>query len=107
MDFALRFQTISQQTGIKAIVLNEICELARKYNIERVILFGSRARGDYRTTSDIDLAVSGGNIAGFTLDVDETTSTLLKYDVVNLDMSVQQPLRDAIREEGRIIYEKI
>ena len=96
-----------RDTGIRAIVLNEICELAKKNNIEKVVLFGSRARGDYRTTSDIDLAVSGGNIAGFTLDVDETTSTLLKYDVINLDMSVQQPLRDAIEKEGRIIYEKI
>lgn len=42
------------------------------YNInECVILFGSRARGDYGRCSDIDLAVRGGNTAGFALDVDE------------------------------------
>ena len=73
----------------------------------KVILFGSRARGDYRRTSDIDLAVSGGNFALFSLDVDEKTSTLLKYDIVNLDGAVQEELRDSIEKEGRILYEKI
>lgn len=37
--------------------------LAEKYNIEKVILFGSRARGDYKRASDIDLAVQGGDIS--------------------------------------------
>jgi predicted nucleotidyltransferase len=45
-----------------------------------VILFGSRSRGDYQRASDIDLAVSGGDITGFALDVDEETSTPLKYE---------------------------
>lgn len=67
-----------ENTGIKPIVLKEICQFAEKYDIDRVILFGSRARGDYRRVSDIDLAVSGKNIVRFALDVDEETSTLLK-----------------------------
>ena len=51
-----------QETGIKLAVIQEICELAQKHQIEKVILFGSRARGDYKRASDIDLAVKGGNI---------------------------------------------
>ncbi len=94
-------------TGIRPIVIEEICELARKYDIDRVILFGSRARGDYHRVSDIDLAVSGGDFARFALDVDEETDTLLKYDFVNLDGSVQEELRYSIETEGRTIYEKI
>lgn len=35
--------------------------------------FGSRARGDFKRTSDIDLAVSGGDFCRFALDVDEET----------------------------------
>lgn len=50
------------ETGIKPIVIDEIQRLAEKYNISRVILFGSRASGDYRRTSDIDLAVTGGDV---------------------------------------------
>ena len=44
-------------TGIKAEVIEEIRKLARKYDVTKVILFGSRARGDFKRTSDIDIAV--------------------------------------------------
>lgn len=94
-------------TGIKPIVIQEICELAQNYNVDKVILFGSRSRGDYKRVSDIDLAVSGGNFVRFAVDVDEETSTLLKFDLVNLDGSVQEELRAAIEKEGKILYEKI
>ncbi|MBR6013984.1 MAG: nucleotidyltransferase domain-containing protein [Selenomonadaceae bacterium] len=32
-------------------------EIAPKYNLKKVILFGSRARGNFRENSDIDLIV--------------------------------------------------
>lgn len=59
------------------------------------------------TKEIIDLAVSGGDILRFTLDLDERVQTLLMFDVVNLDGAVQDELRQAIAEEGIIIYEKI
>lgn len=96
-----------EKTGIKPQVLAEIIELAQKYNLNKVILFGSRARGDFHRVSDIDLAVTGGNIARFALDVEEETSTLLKFDVVNLDFSVQPELLEAIDREGILIYESL
>lgn len=98
---------MNSDTGIREAVLTEICDLAEKYGLERVMLFGSRARGDYKKTSDIDLAVTGGNITLFTLDVEEETSTLLSFDVVNLDGSVQEELRKSIEQEGKLLYEKI
>lgn len=94
-------------SGIKEQVLDEIKALAKKYEIESVILFGSRARGDYKRTSDIDLAVSGGDVARFVLDVEEETATLLKYDIVDLDSEMQDELRESIRKEGKILYEKV
>ena len=84
-------------TGIRPEVIEEIRNLAQKYDIEKVILFGSRARGDFRRTSDIDIAVTGGDFA----------STLLEYDIVNLDRDMQDELRESIEKEGRILYEKI
>ena len=98
---------MNSDTGIREAVLTEIRDLAEKYGLERVVLFGSRARGDYKKTSDIDLAVMGGNITLFTLDVEEETSTLLSFDVVNLDGSVQEELRKSIEQEGKLLYEKI
>ena len=93
-------------TGIRPEVIREIKELAKKHNLNKIILFGSRARGDYRRTSDIDLAISGGNTAAFTIDIEET-STLLAYDVVDLDKPVEEQLLESIRREGKEIYEKI
>lgn len=96
-----------ENTGISPKVIEEIRNFAKLYHVNKVILFGSRARGDYRRTSDIDLAVSGGNFNRFALDVDEETSTLLEYDIVNLDAEMQDELRESIEKEGRILYEKI
>ncbi|MDD5944818.1 MAG: nucleotidyltransferase domain-containing protein [Clostridia bacterium] len=96
-----------QNFGIKDTVLNEIRSLAEKHGVNKVILFGSRARGDYRRTSDIDLAAAGGNISEFMLDVDEQTSTLLKFDILDLDVPMQKELMDSIEREGIVIYEKV
>ena len=88
-------------------IQEDIIKLARKYQIEKVILVGSRARGDNREKSDIDLAVSGGNIVEFRLDIDEEVHTLLMFDVVNLDGPVHRPLLESIEKEGVVLYEKV
>ena len=93
--------------GLKTSLLQSINELAKKYNIQKVVLFGSRARGDHKERSDIDLAVSGGDIVGFTFAVEEETPTLLMFDVVNLDKEVQQDLLDSIKKEGVVLFEKV
>lgn len=98
---------IAFYTGIKEEAMRGLIELAKEYGIDKVILFGSRARGDYLRTSDIDLAVTGGNIVRFTLAVEEKVPTLLKFDIVNLDGMVQNELRESIEKEGVTIYEKI
>lgn len=96
-----------KSTGIKDIVLEEIRMLAERNRLDRVILFGSRARGDYLRNSDIDLAVFGGDVVSFALDVEEETSTLLTYDVVDLGKNIDGKLRESIEEEGMTIYEKV
>ena len=98
---------LPKNTGIHAIVLEQIRSIAKQYDLNRVILFGSRARGDFKERSDIDLAVSGGNSSAFALAVDEGTDTLLKYDVVDLDRPVDTALLDNIRKDGIMLYEKV
>lgn len=96
-----------EKTGIKPIVIDEIRNLADKYQVKKVILFGSRARGDFYRASDIDLAVKGGNITGFTLDVKDTTSTLLDFDIVDLGKQIDEKLLLSIKKEGIVLYEKV
>ena len=83
------------KTGIKPLVLEEIKRIAEAYGVKKVILFGSRARGDYQRASDIDLAVEGGRITDFILDVKDTTSTLLDFDIVDLKKTEQGAFLDS------------
>ena len=88
-------------------IKNSIIESGKKYGIEKIVLFGSRARGDSKERSDIDLAVYGGNVEEFYVDIEENVFTLLKFDVVDMNKSVQKELIESINNEGVIIYEKI
>ena len=51
--------------------------------------------------------MEGGDFEHFSLDVNEDTSTLLEYDIVDLSRDVQQELYDSIKKEGKVIYEKV
>lgn len=36
------------ETGIREQVIREICEIAKRCQVDKVLLFGSRARGDFK-----------------------------------------------------------
>ena len=103
----IQTEALLEASGIKKELYCQILSLARKYRVEKLILFGSRARGDWRAASDIDLAVSGGDFPRFALDIEEASDTLLKFDMVNLNGPVQEELLDQIWKEGIVVYEKI
>lgn len=68
--------------GIEPTVIRQISTLTKKHLLQKVILFGSRARENFHRTSDIDLAVHGGNIYRFRPDVEEETHTLLTFEFI-------------------------
>ncbi len=105
--FPSNIERLSERAGINCAVLGQIQELARRYHLERLFLFGSRSRGDFHTRSDIDLAAAGGEFSEFALSVQEETDTLLRFDIVNLDAPVQKDLLNSIIKEGILIYEKV
>lgn len=84
--------------------ISEVSNLAKLHGVKKVILFGSRARGDNRPTSDIDLAVCGGNVVEFRMDINEKTSTLLEVDVIDVSNGVSKQLKENIKREGIEIY---
>ncbi len=88
-------------------VEREIIKYAEIHGIQKVILFGSRARGTNRERSDVDIAVSGGNIRDFRFDLEEEAQTLLMFDVVDLDHHISDELQKEIERDGVVIYEKI
>ena len=85
----------------------EIRGLAKKYGLHKVILFGSRARGTNHPRSDIDLAVSGGDVLRFSFAVEEETWTLLCFDVVDLGEKHSPEFLEEIQRDGVVLYEKV
>lgn len=96
-----------QRTGLSEGLIKEISTIASKWGVQKVILFGSRSRGDYGRASDIDLAVSGGDFTQFCLNIEENAWTLLKFDIINLDDPLEPDFRAMIQKEGVTLYEKI
>lgn len=81
--------------------------LGRQYRAARIVLFGSRARGDHRERSDIDLAVFGlpaGWQGAFCAGIDELP-TLLKFDIVFVDAATSPALMAEIERDGVILFE--
>jgi predicted nucleotidyltransferase len=89
---------------------SEFFQKLKKFSfIEKIILYGSRARGDFKERSDIDLAIVCPSASQEdwmrVISVIEEADTLLKIDCVRLDtLSEQNPLRKAILCEGTELY---
>lgn len=87
-------------------LLQELTRLGRQFNLDRIILFGSRARGTGTERSDVDIAVTGGDIDGFYWEVKENFPSLLLFDIVDLDAGITPELQQELEKDGVIIYEK-
>ena len=71
-----------------------------------VKLFGSRARGDYRQTSDIDLAIAGMEDAQSVLAQAFIDSGLpYTFDLVDYERQSNENLRRAIDREGKLLLQ--
>lgn len=78
-------------------------------SVEKVWLFGSRARGDNQERSDIDLAIVSSGISENEWvnlrEAIEEIPTLLEFDVVRFETASKE-LQEVILREGKIIYER-
>lgn len=92
--------------GLKEHVITEILALAQKHKLDKLVLFGSRSKGSYSRSSDIDLAVYGGDPDGFATDAEETVNTLLFFDVIDMNQHLSPDFLQQI-ENGIVIYEKV
>ena len=93
---------------MEQLLIDEIVNIAKRYdNINKVVLFGSRVRGDNTPRSDIDLCVySDTDIFDFESDINEETDTLLTFDITRMQQGLDSEFVNQIETEGITIYEK-
>lgn len=101
---------IKNNNSFHPVIAEIVAKAKNEGFIEKIILFGSRARGDHRPDSDIDLAFSFNpdkqNLwISFKSWIDHDSKTLLSLDLVNLNECSDQ-LKKQILKEGLCIYEK-
>ena len=95
--------------GIEEIIFAELINTFKNCdNLIQVKLFGSRARGDFKETSDIDLAVkfSKEDEKLKLIEELENIRCILKFDVINIDTISNNLLIQNINKDGIIIYKK-
>ena len=84
----------------------KLANLAARYGAQRLVLYGSRARGDFHARSDVDLAVYGmpeKQRAGFSLEA-EDLPTLLKLDIVHISENMEPAFLQNIEKDGVTLY---
>ena len=94
--------------GLKETVIeNIISVLIGCLSVEKAAIFGSRACGDYKHNSDIDLAVwtGVGVPPGLRSDLDEAAG-IYKIDVVDMNGLKNESLRNRIEKQGIEIYKR-
>lgn len=104
--------TRNMKFGLSEQTFQKIHSVLIQYpQVEKVVLYGSRARDDYRNGSDIDLALYGGEelthtvVSQIAVDLDDQ---LLPYTI---DLSIFKNIRNPnmikeIERVGKVFYRR-
>lgn len=77
-----------------------------KHGAQRIILYGSLARGDFRADSDIDLCVEGLSPSKFFRAIAECMMRIDRPISILDYRNIQGYLKERILAEGRILYDQ-
>jgi predicted nucleotidyltransferase len=103
--------SLALEIGISETNLEEIKDFAMKYpTIEKIVLYGSRAKGNFRPGSDLDMVLIGDELKlkdqlSFWGDLDDSYQPYL-FDVAILSHIKNESLLDHIQRVGKVIYKK-
>jgi predicted nucleotidyltransferase len=97
--------------GLSITTIEKICAVfARFSEIEKAILYGSRAKGNFKPGSDIDLTLFGENLTASQLDlIAEALDDLLLPYTIDLSLYAElshAKLREHIDRVGKVFYER-
>ncbi len=89
--------------GLSEKVINQIENIVKKYNKYNFKLFGSRARGDYKKTSDIDIAIFKDvdrKDEYRIIDEFDKLDIIYKIDLVFITDKIEKEFLNSIKKDG-------
>lgn len=97
--------------GLSEQTIEKICDVFAKHSaIDMAVLFGSRAKGNFRPGSDVDLSLHGTEISLKELgEIEFEMDDLLlpyKVDLLIFDNLDHAKLREHIERVGVIFYQR-
>jgi predicted nucleotidyltransferase len=97
-------------TGLTETDLQEIISILKSFpEIQQALIFGSRAKGNYKNGSDVDLALKGPELTFSTVArirylLNEETRMPYTFDVVQFETITSLELIGHINRVGTCIY---
>lgn len=102
---------MTDRFGLKPSTIDQIAAVfARHPAVEKAVLYGSRAKGNYKNGSDIDLTLHGDGLdfAELSSLVGELDDLLLPYSIdLSIFVMLDDPdLRGHIERVGKVFYQR-
>lgn len=98
--------------GLSNSVISELQDVFRRHaNISKVLIFGSRAKGNYREGSDIDLVAIGNDLDYSQLikiltEIDNL-ELLYSVDLLDYNKTINTPIGEHIDRVGQVFYQSV
>jgi len=98
--------------GLSKMAITCITDCIKRHvNVEKVIVFGSRAMGNYKKGSDVDLAIFGDKIglddvSKIQYELNEVLPLPYHFDVVNGLQIDNTDLEKHIKVQGKVFFRR-
>ena len=108
----MMFESLHDKSGLSFATINQILSIFSQHPaLKKAILYGSRAKGNYRKGSDIDLTLIGDTLSHTDLGKIENQldDSLLPYSFdFSLYQEIDNPdLLDHIKRVGIVFYSRV
>lgn len=99
--------------GLREDNLNDIINVLLSFSdVEKAVIFGSRAKGNYKAGSDVDICISGEKLVQQTCTrisyiLNEESTLPYFFDILHYEKINNQNLKDHIDRDGICFYQRM
>ncbi|MDD2402582.1 MAG: nucleotidyltransferase domain-containing protein [Clostridia bacterium] len=96
------------RVGLDDKIIDSITDVIKKYKVDKAVIFGSRARGDYKKTSDIDIAIYSKSMTYLDLnllrDQLDQLYIIYKMDIVQMERLTNKKMIENVEKDGEVVF---